>query len=138
MIEELRYATTDNTDVIDITRDVQSILNRAGAKEGSCVIFCPGSTATITTIECEPNTIRDLKEALDRLVPPDAYYHHEKTWHDGNGYSHVRAALMKPGITVPFAGGTLCLGTWQQVVLVDFDNKPRNRVVLVQVLEPNR
>jgi len=132
MMEKLSYQTTTDTDIIDITDDIQTLLREWGVSEGACVVYCPGSTASISTIEYEPNTVRDLKEAFDRIAPRDQYYHHEKTWHDGNGYSHVRASLMKPGITIPFIGGRLCLGTWQQVILMDFDNKSRNRTVIIQ------
>ncbi len=134
-LQELKFETSSATDVIDITGDIQAAVKKAGLENGACVLFCPGSTASISTIEFEPGAVRDLKEALEKLAPEDGNYHHEEAWHDGNGYSHVRAALMKPGITVPVMNGKLTLGTWQQLILLDFDNKPRHRTVLVQVLE---
>ncbi len=133
MIEKLHYKTTSDTDVIDITDDISKVIEKSGLKEGIVVIFCPGSTASITTIEYEPNVIKDFKEALQRLFPSDKPYHHDKTWGDGNGYSHVRASFLKPNISIPFSNGKLLLGTWQQVVLVDFDNRPRTRLVIVKV-----
>ena len=132
---ELSYETTADTDIIDLTRDVESKLKAVGAQDGACLIFTPGSTASISTIEYEPGAVKDLKEALEKIAPKDKYYHHEEAWHDGNGYSHVRAALMKPGLTVPVVAGKLVLGTWQQLILLDFDNRPRRRTVLVQFLE---
>lgn len=133
MIAKLSYKTTDNIDVIDITNDISEILRKSELNEGIVVIFCPGSTASITTIEYEPNVIKDFKEAVERLIPSDRTYHHDKTWGDGNGYSHVRAAFLKPGLTVPFSDKKLLLGTWQQIVLVDFDNRPRTRIVVVKI-----
>ncbi len=120
------------SDVIDITAQVESVVNKSGIKDGLATVFVPGSTASITTIEFEPGVVGDLKDALERLVPSDIAYAHDARWGDGNGFSHVRAALMKPGLTVPVVEARLTLGTWQQVVFVDFDNKGRSRRVVVQ------
>jgi secondary thiamine-phosphate synthase enzyme len=121
-------------DVIDITGRVESILNESGIKGGLATVFVPGSTASITTIEFEGGVVEDLKKAVARLVPSDVPYAHDARWGDGNGFSHVRAALMKPGLTVPVIDGRLTLGTWQQVVFIDFDNKGRRRRLVVQIV----
>jgi len=98
------------------------------------VVFCPGSTGAITTIEYESGVLQDLKDALERIAPSDISYQHDRRWEDGNGFSHVRAALMKPGLTVPLVSGRLTLGTWQQIVFIDFDNRSRHREIVVQVV----
>ncbi len=122
------------SDVIDITGKVEAILGESGIKDGLVTIFVPGSTASITTIEFEPGVVGDLKDALERLVPSDVGYAHDARWGDGNGFSHVRAALMKPGLTVPVVEGRMTLGTWQQIVFIDFDNKGRRRRIVVQIV----
>jgi secondary thiamine-phosphate synthase enzyme len=121
------------TDIIDITEKVQNVVSEEGFTEGSALVFVPGSTAGITTIEYEPGLLRDLPEFFERIIPSDKRYFHNDTWHDGNGFSHVRAALQGASFTVPFSAGRLLLGTWQQIVLIDFDNRSRNRRVIVQV-----
>ena len=122
------------SDVIDITGRVGKVLSSSGISDGLVCLFVPGSTASITTIEFESGVVGDLKEALERLVPSDIEYAHDARWGDGNGFSHVRAALMKPGLTVPVVDGRLTLGTWQQIVFIDFDNKGRSRSIVVQVV----
>jgi secondary thiamine-phosphate synthase enzyme len=122
------------SDVIDITGEVESILYKSGLKDGMVSVFVPGSTASVTTIEYESGVIEDLKEAIERLVPSNKTYKHDRRWGDGNGFSHVRAALLKPGLTIPFVHGKLTLGTWQQIVFIDFDNRPRRRTLVVQVV----
>jgi secondary thiamine-phosphate synthase enzyme len=122
------------SDVIDITGRVESIVRESGITSGLVSVFVPGSTASVTTIEYESGVIEDLKEAIEKLVPSDRTYKHDQRWGDGNGFSHVRAALLKPGLTIPFVSGKLTLGTWQQIVLVDFDNRPRMRHLVVQVV----
>ena len=122
------------SDVIDITGQVEAILGGSGITGGLVSIFVPGSTASITTIEFESGVVGDLKEAIERLVPSNIEYAHDARWGDGNGFSHVRAALMKPGLTVPVVDGRLTLGTWQQIVFIDFDNKGRRRSVVVQIM----
>ena len=121
-------------DIIDITDRVQEIVEKSGKKEGSAVVFVNGSTASVSTIEYEPNLVKDVKRVLEKLAPYGAEYEHHRTWGDDNGAAHVRATLMGPGITVPFQDRKLLLGTWQQIVVLDFDTRPRSREVVVQVL----
>ena len=121
-------------DTLDITGAVAEILGKAGVQNGLVTVFCKGSTGTITTIEFEPGVIRDLGEALEKIAPAGVPYHHDAAWGDGNGFSHVRAALMKPSLSVPVLEGKMALGRWQQIVFVDFDNRPRERKVVVQVI----
>lgn len=132
---ELSYDTSDSIDLIDITQDVASCLAKAGIDEGVAVCFTPGSTAALTTIEYESGALRDLAEALETIAPRAGHYHHNERWHDGNGYSHLRAALIGPSISVSVSSGQLELGTWQQLLLCDFDNKARQRRLIVRVLE---
>ncbi|MFQ5465055.1 MAG: secondary thiamine-phosphate synthase enzyme YjbQ [Thermodesulfobacteriota bacterium] len=122
-------------DVIDITGPVEAAVAGSGVSDGLVTVFVPGSTGSVTTIEYESGVVADLAEAIERLVPSAASYRHDARWGDGNGFSHVRAALMKPGLTVPVAGGSMTLGTWQQIVFIDFDNRPRTRSIVVQVTE---
>lgn len=129
----LSFKTTGDTDIIDITPHVSSKVVESGLAEGQVLIFIPGSTAAVTTIEFESGVVRDLKEAIERLAPTGISYRHDAKWGDGNGYAHVRAALMGPSLTVPLVKSRLVLGTWQQIILVDFDNKPRERKVLVSI-----
>lgn len=131
--DELSFATSEDTDVIDISRETVGILKDSGIREGQVLLFVPGSTAALTTIEYERGVVRDLAEAVERIAPRGIPYRHDARWGDGNGYSHVRAALLGPSLTIPVSEGKLILGTWQQVVLLDFDNRPRQRRVVVQV-----
>lgn len=131
---ELLFQTTAGTDVVDLTAKVQELLKQSGIKDGSATVFVPGSTAAVTTIEYESGALNDLVQAIERLAPEGIGYDHDRRWGDGNGYAHVRAALLKPSLSVPVMEGCLMLGTWQQIVLLDFDNRPRRRRVLVQVL----
>lgn len=123
-----------NSEVLDITANVAAFLAEHGMHNGLATVFVAGSTAAITTTEFEPGLRKDIPEALNRLVPQSQRYHHDDTWHDGNGHSHVRAALMGPSLCVPFSDGELLLGTWQQIVLVDHDNRPRDRRIVVQLM----
>jgi len=125
--------TRGNCDIIDITHNISNIINEAEFKEGSALIFAGGSTAGITTIEYEPGLLKDYPDFFNRLAPVNINYKHDNTWHDGNGHSHVRAALQGASFTVPFKDGNLLLGTWQQVILIDFDNRQRRREVIVQL-----
>jgi secondary thiamine-phosphate synthase enzyme len=137
MIEthNLHFSTNGNCHVVDLTGRLEKALAFGKLRDGIVTIFVVGSTAGITTTEFEPGLAgTDLREAFERLAPEDAPYAHEETWSDDNGHSHVRAALVGPSITVPLIGGRLALGTWQQVVLLDFDTRPRTREVIVQVL----
>lgn len=126
-------STNGFTDILDITEDVRKCAAGRSVREGIAHVFVEGSTAALTTIEFEPGAVRDLKEALERIAPADGRYHHNEAWGDGNGYAHLRAALMKPSLAIPIEGGHLRLGTWQQVVLLDFDNRPRTRTIHVHV-----
>lgn len=125
------YAATQETSgegqVVDLTPRVEEFVRRSGVREGTVNLFVPGSTAGLTTLEYEPGVVDDLRDCFERLVPRDLPYAHERAWHDGNGHSHVRAALLGPSLVLPVREGRLLLGTWQQVVLVDFDNRPRRR-----------
>jgi len=125
--------TNGHTDIIDITNDVKKIFTESGMVEGSVLIFVPGSTAGVTTIEYEPGLLQDYPAFFEKIIPSDVKYRHNETWHDGNGHSHVRAALQGGSFTVPFSGRKLLLGTWQQIILVDFDVRPRDRKVIVQL-----
>jgi len=126
--------TKGRNDIQDITDKVQSILSESGVKEGNILCFVSGSTASLTTIEYEPGLLKDLPEVLENIAPMNKIYHHDDTWHDGNGYAHVRASLIGPSLTIPFSKGKLLLGTWQQIILIDFDNRSRERAVIVQIM----
>ena len=132
--DTISLSTKGFGDTVDITPEVAKIQSEAGVTNGLVTVFCQGSTGTITTIEFEAGVIQDLKRALEKIAPSNVPYEHDKAWGDGNGFSHVRAALMKPGLTIPVAEGKLTLGTWQQIVFIDFDNRPRNRKIVVQVI----
>lgn len=125
--------TTGKTDIIDLTTQVEKQVKKSGIENGSVTLFIPGSTASLTTIEFESGVINDLKKAIDRMAPEDIYYEHNERWGDGNGYAHVRAALIGPSLHIPVIGGKITLGTWQQIVLIDFDNRPRERIIQVQI-----
>jgi len=126
--------STAGTDLFDITGLVHEEIQKSGVSDGAVTLFIPGSTAALTTIEYERGVINDLRKAIERIAPKDIYYAHNERWGDGNGYSHVRAALMGPSLHIPIIQGNMTLGTWQQIVLLDFDNRPRNRRVIVQVI----
>lgn len=126
--------TKGDNDIVDLTGRVQELVNRHRFREGQALVFVSGSTAGVTTIEYEPGLLKDLPAAFERIAPRGIPYAHEEAWHDGNGHSHVRASLLGPSLTVPFQDARLRLGTWQQIVLVDFDNRPRRRDVVVQLL----
>ncbi len=130
---ELSRQTTSGTDVLDLTDDLAQKVRESGVTQGQVLVFTPGSTAAITTIEFESGVIADLKAAIERMAPLDMHYAHDARWHDGNGYSHVRSALVGGSFTVPVVDGRLVLGTWQQVVLLDFDNHGRTRRIVAQV-----
>lgn len=130
---EINLRTKGNTDVIDITPELRKIISEEPLKDGSCLVFVVGSTASVTTIEYEPGLKKDIKDVLDRLIPPDKSYSHHETWGDDNGHSHLRASIMGPSVTIPFVSKRLSLGTWQQVVFIDFDTRPRERTIVVQL-----
>jgi len=121
-------------DIIDITAKVQEQVKKEQVQKGVVTLFVPGSTAALTTIEYEPGLVQDLKELVEKLIPSGRRYHHDDRWGDDNGFSHLRASLFGPSLQIPIEGGRLALGTWQQIILVDFDNRPRTREVTVQVM----
>jgi len=125
--------TKGECDIIDITPQVSRELAATGIKQGTVLVFVTGSTAGVTTIEYEPGLVADLQEMWQRLITRGAVYHHDRTWGDGNGYSHLRAALLGASLTIPFHDARLILGTWQQIVVIDFDNRPRSRQITVQI-----
>ena len=122
------------TDIIDITLQVLEVVKESKVKDGICLISSPGSTCGITTIEYEPKLLKDFKEFIEKIVPSDKEYRHDKVWGEKNGFSHIRSALIKPFLTVPIEDGKLVLGQWQQIVFIDFDNRPREREVIVKIL----
>jgi len=130
----LDIETRGNTDVMDITQECRSAVEKSRLSAGTLTIFNPGSTGGISTLEYEPNLVKDLKESLETLAPTGKVYEHEKTWHDDNGSSHIRSAMMGPSFSVPFVNGELTLGTWQQIVFCDFDTRPRQRRLVLQVI----
>lgn len=130
----LSFKTNGNDDMADITQEVQDTLSESGLSDGIVTVFVPGSTASVTTIEYEPGLLGDFPRAMEKLAPKGIHYDHDARWGDGNGHSHVRASVIGPSLVVPFQNGRLLLGTWQQVVFVDFDNRPRSRNVIVQAM----
>ena len=131
---QLRFSTEGHGDVIDLTEGVMGVVRSAGVEDGVVSVFVPGSTAAVTTMEHEPGGVHDLRATLDRLVPSEGDYEHNRLNHDTNSHAHIRAAIVGPSETVPVRAGRLELGTWQQLVLVDFDDRPRQRTVVVQVI----
>lgn len=130
---QLRFSTRGDGDIVDLTEGVRSILRSAAADVGVVTVFATGSTAAITTMEYEPGGVADLQALLDRLISPAGDYAHNRLNHDTNAHAHLRAAVIGPSESIPVVGGRLALGTWQQIVLIDFDDRPRDRVVTVQV-----
>ena len=126
--------TRGNTDVLDITGQVAQTVENSALKNGIATVFISGSTGGITTVEFEPGLRRDLPEIMEKLIPSGQRYHHDDTWHDGNGHAHLRSSLVGTSFTAPFVSGKLTLGTWQQIVFLDFDNRPRRREILVQLM----
>jgi secondary thiamine-phosphate synthase enzyme len=131
---EFQVETTQETDILDITRQAEEKVLQSGIEDGSMLVFIGGSTAAVTTIEYESGVVNDLRNAIDRIAPRDSAYEHDQRWGDGNGYSHVRASLLGPSLTVPICQKRLLLGTWQQIVVADFDNRPRRRKVVIQIM----
>jgi secondary thiamine-phosphate synthase enzyme len=132
--EQLAFETTGHRHMADLTEQVAAIVDRSGVTTGVVQVFCVGSTAAVGTIEFEPGLERDLPEMLDRLIPPSRDYGHEQAWHDGNGHSHLQAAILGPSLSVPVADGKPVLGTWQQIFHLECDVRPRRRTVVVTVL----
>lgn len=132
--EEISFNTRGFSDIIDVTSQVQDIVTRSGLSAGIACIFCIGSTASVSTIEYEGALVEDFKDQLEGFAPENMETRHGSTWGDDNGFSHIRATFMGPGIQVPFRDSRLILGTWQQIVVIDHDNRPRNRKVFIQLL----
>jgi secondary thiamine-phosphate synthase enzyme len=132
--ERISLSTKGFSDIIDITDRVDSVVGHSKIKDGLVTVFCPGSTGAVTTIEYESGVLRDLQMAIEKIVPSNIPYEHDRRWGDGNGFSHVRAALMKPSLSIPLDQGRLTLGTWQQIVFIDFDNRRRERNLFVHIL----
>jgi secondary thiamine-phosphate synthase enzyme len=132
--ETISISTKGFSDIIDLTDLVGGVLKRSKIENGLVTVFCPGSTGAVTTIEYESGVLKDLQRAIEKIVPSNIPYDHDRRWGDGNGFSHVRAALMKPSLSVPLIKGRLSLGTWQQIVFIDFDNRNRNRNILVHIV----
>lgn len=132
--ETISLSTKGFSDIVDITDRVHSVVGHSRIKDGLVTVFCPGSTGSITTIEYESGVLRDLQSAIEKAAPSNIPYEHDKRWGDGNGFSHVRAALMKPSLSIPMIKGRLTLGTWQQIVFIDFDNRKRERNLIVQIV----
>ncbi|MFQ5986781.1 MAG: secondary thiamine-phosphate synthase enzyme YjbQ [Thermoplasmata archaeon] len=128
------FETQGEIEIRDLTSELTEIIGRSGLRMGIACVFSSSSTSAITTLEYEPGLLQDVPRALERLFPKGLEYEHQKTWQDGNGHSHVRAAFLGPSLSIPFDGGRPVLGTWQQVVFIDLDNKPRQRQVLVQLV----
>jgi len=135
MIEQrkISLSTKGYNQIIDITSQLRDYLSWSKLNDGHVIVFVPGSTGGLTTIEYEPGLLQDFPEMLEKIAPMNVSYHHDRTWHDGNGYAHLRSSLIGPSITIPFESGKLVLGTWQQVVFIDFDNRPRQRQIHVQL-----
>jgi secondary thiamine-phosphate synthase enzyme len=130
----IQLNTVGNTDIKDITDAVSESVAQSGIRNGIVTIFCPSSTSALTTIEYESGCLSDIRRLFDEIADPKRHYDHNARWGDGNGHSHLRAALLKASLTVPFVEGRLTLGTWQQIIYLDFDNKPRRRELIVQVI----
>lgn len=129
----IRLSTRGHADMHDLSGQVAAAVDESGIRNGLAAVFCPSSTSALTTIEFESGALEDLRRALDEIAPPDREYRHNLRWGDGNGHSHLRAALLGPSLTIPILDGQLALGTWQQVVYIDFDVRPRQREIIVQV-----
>jgi secondary thiamine-phosphate synthase enzyme len=132
--KHLGISTKGENDIVDITEEVQDIVEESGLDAGLTTVFVPGSTAAVTTIEHESGLLKDFAQMLERTAPSNIDYEHHKRWHDDNGRSHLKSSLVGPSLSVPFSEGRLTLGTWQQIVFVEFDTRPRNREVVIQVL----
>jgi len=132
--KEIRLDTEGNCDILDITSQVSTAVEESQLQDGTVTVFCPGSTGGLTTIEYESGALHDLEQVLDEIAPPDRDYRHHLRWGDDNGHSHVRSAMIGPSLTIPFVEGDLTLGTWQQIVFLDFDTRPRSRTLVLQIM----
>ena len=132
--KKIKVNTEGDTDIIDITSQVKGHVSKSGVKSGIATVFVSGSTGGLTTVEYEPGLIQDLKTYFEKIAPKAGKYEHNLRWHDGNGYAHVRASFLGPSVSIPFVNGEPELGTWQQIIFIDFDNKPRSRELIVQIV----
>ena len=132
--KRLQFQTQGNGHVVDITDQVGHYLRESGLKNGIITLFTPSSTSGLTTTEYESGAVHDLQQLFDRIAPPDLDYRHNQRWGDGNGHAHARHALLGPSLTIPFVEGQMTLGTWQQIIFVDFDNRPRTRTLVLQIM----
>lgn len=132
--KRIKLSTKGRDDVIDVTTEVSDFVSEAKISNGTTTVFIVGSTGSVTTIEYEPALVKDMKNLDEKLVPSSVSYAHDKTWGDANGYAHLRASLIGPSLTIPVVDGKLTLGTWQQIVVIDHDNRPRSREVIIQVM----
>lgn len=132
--KNIKLSTKGFNDIVNITDEVNNIVEKSGIIEGCVLVFVPGSTGSITTIEYEEGVVQDLADALERIASQSSTYHHNEKWHDGNGFAHVRAAILGPSLNIPLSSGRMQLGTWQQVVFIDFDNRPRDRELIVKII----
>ncbi len=132
--EEIRFSSKGYCHIVNVTDEVARKVAESGINSGTVTVFTPSATSALTTIEYEPGLLKDIPEFFEKILPSNRSYHHDETWHDGNGFSHMRAALVGPDITVPFNAGKLILGTWQQIVFLDFDNRNRDRKLVVQIV----
>src|SRR5262245_28463520 len=130
----IQLSTRGDADIHDITEQVAHQVEQSGLNAGTVTIFCPSSTSALTTIEYESGALSDLKRLFNEIIPQNREYAHNARWGDGNGHSHVRAALLGPSLVIPFVNGDLALGTWQQIIYLDFDNRPRKRELIVQII----
>jgi len=131
---KITFKTHGYTDIKNITEEIKEKIRESGFKEGIAVVFVPGATGGVTTMEFEPGVIKDLQETFERIAPQNGKYHHDHRWGDGNGYAHIRSAILGTSVSIPFSNGNLQLGMWQSVVFIDFDNKPRRRELIVKIL----
>lgn len=132
--QTIQLRTRGNGDIHDVTGEVTEAVRASGLSDGIVTVFVQGSTGAVSTVEYESGLVADLRDYFDRAMPPDIAYQHDRRWHDGNGHSHVRATLLGPSLTVPFVEGRLTLGTWQQIIFIDFDVRSRNRTLIVQIM----
>jgi len=132
--KHIEFTTRGNAEIVDITPDLRKALEETDLRNGIITVFVPGATGAVTTVEYEPGLVRDLDELWERIIPSNRSYHHDRTWGDGNGHSHVRASLLGPSLSIPFSSGAYTLGTWQQVVFIDFDIRSRRRKLVLQFM----
>lgn len=133
-LKYIQFKTNAKNEMINITEELKNLVLDSSISSGNILIFVPGATGALSSIEYEPGLIKDFPELMERLIPMKQQYHHNETWHDGNGHSHLRATLIGPSLSIPFENSELILGTWQQIIFLEFDNKPHNRKIAVQLM----